>query len=42
MHLNISVVFQAPSPEVKIKWVSEIKRLLFQQFEHLKGKHHYL
>ncbi|KFM76528.1 Guanine nucleotide exchange factor DBS, partial [Stegodyphus mimosarum] len=31
-------ILQAPTPEIKLKWVSEIKRVLFQQFEHLKGK----
>lgn len=31
-------ILQAPNPEVKIKWVTEIKRVLFQQFEHLKDE----
>ncbi|XP_055936058.1 guanine nucleotide exchange factor DBS-like isoform X3 [Argiope bruennichi] len=31
-------ILQAPSPEVKLKWVSEIKKVLFQQFEHLKDE----
>ncbi|GFY44277.1 guanine nucleotide exchange factor DBS [Trichonephila inaurata madagascariensis] len=31
-------ILQAPTPEVKLKWVSEIKKVLFQQFEHLKDE----
>ncbi|XP_054708751.1 LOW QUALITY PROTEIN: guanine nucleotide exchange factor DBS-like [Uloborus diversus] len=31
-------ILQAPTPEIKLKWVSEIKRVLFQQFEHLKDE----
>lgn len=31
-------ILQAPSVEVKNKWVKEIKKVLFQQFEHLKDE----
>lgn len=31
-------ILQAPSIDVKIKWVAEIKRVLFNQLEELKGE----
>ncbi|XP_015927368.1 guanine nucleotide exchange factor DBS isoform X2 [Parasteatoda tepidariorum] len=31
-------ILQAPTPETKLKWVAQIKKVLFQQFEHLKDE----